>query len=86
MKIKEGFILRPVGEEYMAVAIGAAGKEFNGLIRVNASGGYLWKELQEGITEDALVAKMLERYDDLDEETARKDLREFVDSIRIAIE
>jgi len=86
MKIKDGFILRPVGNQFMAVAIGAAGKKFNGMIRINEAGGFLWKELQQEITEDELVAKMLERYDGLDEDTARKDLREFVDSIRVAIE
>jgi len=86
MKIKEGFVLHQVGTEYMAVAIGAAGESFNGMIRVNAAGEYLWRQMEQEITEDELVAKMLERYEDLDEKTARKDLREFADTIRAAIE
>jgi len=86
VKIKDGFILRQVGKAYMAVAVGPAGEAFKGMIRINAAGGFLWKEMQQGISEDELVEKMLQRYEDLDAETARKDLREFVDLIRVAVE
>lgn len=39
MKIKEGFLLRKLGQEYTAVALGSARKEFNGLIRRMMQGG-----------------------------------------------
>ena len=86
MKIKKGFILRQVGDKYMAVAIGAAGKDLNGMININAAGTFLWNAMKEDITEAELVEKMLARYEDLDRETAEADLKEFLDSIQVAIE
>lgn len=86
LKTKKGFILRRMGEEYMVVAIGKASEAFNGMIQMNETGAFFWKELEQGITEDDLVAKMVERYEGLDEATARADLREYLDAIAIALE
>ena len=83
---KMGFLLRRLGEEYMVVAIGDASQNFNGMIRLNDTGAFYWKELEKGITEDGLVEKMLERFEDLDEDTARKDLKEFLASVEIALD
>lgn len=70
----------------MVIAIGSAAGSFNGMIQMNETGAFFWKELEKGIAEDALVAKMMERYNGLDENTARADLREFLDSIAVALE
>ncbi len=86
MKAKKGFILRRLGQEYMVVPIGEASKNLNGMIRMNETGAFLWKELENGITEEELVGKMLERFEDLDEETAHKDLREYLETMEIALE
>lgn len=86
MKIKPGFILRRMGDECVAVAVGEAGKSFNGMIRLNAAGGFLWDQLKEGISRDALIQKMLERYEGLSEDRARADLAEFLDSISLALD
>ncbi len=75
-----------MGSEYMAVAVGAAGREFSGVIRINEAGSMLWKEIEKGITEDDLIRKMMDWYEDLDEETARADVKEFLDSIQEALE
>lgn len=86
LKTKKGFILRKMGSEFMVVAIGSAGRAFNGMIQMNEPGAFFWRELENGITEDALVAKALERYENLDEATARTDLREFLDTITFTLE
>lgn len=86
IKSKKGYILRRLGREYMVVPVGEASKEFNGMIRMNETGAFYWKELEQGITRDGLVAKMLERFEDLDEETARRDLAEFLETMKIALE
>ena len=70
----------------MVVAIGEASQNFNGMIRLNGTGAFYWRELENGITEDGLVEKMLERFEDLDEDTARKDLKEFLASVEIALD
>lgn len=86
MKIKTGFFLQQVGNEYMAVAVGEIAEQFSGIIRINAAGEFLWRMLEKGATEDELIAAMMARYDDLDESTARADLAEFLDTIKLALE
>ena len=86
LKTKNGFLLRKLGKEFMIVAIGDASKDFNGMIRLNETGAFYWDELKNGIEFDALVDKMLERFNGLDRATAEKDLKEFLDSIAFTIE
>lgn len=77
MKIKNGFILRQVADNYLVVAVGDAVKDFNGIINLNETGAFLWKILESGATEEELVKKLTEEYD-VDEETAKKDVGKFV--------
>lgn len=86
LKTKKGFLLRKLGEEYMVVAIGEASKAFNGMIRLNETGAFYWKELEKGITEEQLAVKSMERFEGLDEDTARRDLKEFLETISVALE
>ncbi len=86
LKTKKGFLLRKLGDESMAVAIGEASKYFNGMIRLNDTGAFYWKELEKGSSEDDLTAKTLERYEGVDEATARQDVRDFLQSIEVALE
>ena len=46
LKTKKGFLLRRLGDEFMVVAIGEASKSFNGMIRLNDTGAFYWKELE----------------------------------------
>ena len=85
LKVKKGFILRKLGTEYMAVAIGEASKNFNGMIRLNGTGAFYWKELEKGTTKEQLVAKTLEEYEGVTEDTASRDVEEFLKSISVAI-
>lgn len=62
MKIKEGFILRKVGRQYVVAATGEASKNFNGMIRLNAEAAYAFELVQKGITEEALIAALVEKY------------------------
>ena len=86
LKMKKGFVLRKMGEGYIAVAVGAASQAFNGMIRLNESGKFLWEQMETGIERDALVQKMLGQFDGLDRETAETDLDEFLESIQVALE
>ena len=87
MQIKKGYIIKKLGSGYVVVTVGQASKDFNGLIRLNEPGAFLWNCIQDGAdTREKLVAKMLERYDDLDEFTARKDLDEFLDTVSFALD
>ena len=83
MKIKKGFMLRKLGTDYAAVAMGTTRKNFNGLIRMNETGKFLWDCLQTDCTEEELIQKLLEEYDTSREE-AQKDIAEFISGLRRA--
>lgn len=86
LKTKKGFLLRKLGAEYMVVAIGEASKSFNGMIRMNETGAFYWKELEKGASEDDLVSRTMERFTDVDEASAREDVKAFLQSIQVALE
>lgn len=78
MKIEKEFVLREIAGDYVIIPTGKTVLEFNGLATINEVGVFLWKLLQDEISEEELVNKLLEEYD-VDEETARTDVAEFID-------
>lgn len=83
MKIKDGYILRQVAGNSIVIAVGDAAVDFNGMITVNGAGTFLWDMLTTGATEEELLAGMCKEYD-VDAETAKTDIREFVEKLRSA--
>lgn len=81
MKIKEGFMLREVASQTMVVAIGEASKEFNGIIRLNPTGKFLWEKLKNESTVEELTSAMISEYD-IDEATAKEDIISFIDTLK----
>ena len=86
MRIKKGYILRKLGEEYIAVAVGEAGKQFNGMIRMNAVGAWLWEQLKNDVSQEELLSRFCANFAELTHETAQADLNEFLESIGQALE
>ena len=87
MRIKDGYIIKKLGIGYVVVTVGEASKDFNGLIRLNPSGAFLWQSIQDGAdTRKKLIDAMINHYDDLDETTAGKDLDEFLDTVSFALD
>ena len=84
MKLKEGFVLRQIAGAYVVVAVGLQTLDFKGMIRLNETGAFLWKQLAENeCTAESLVTAMTTEYD-VDAETAAADVDTFVASLREA--
>ncbi len=83
MKIKDGFLLKKVGGQNVVVALGEASRSFNGIIRLNDTGEFLWRQLQQERTEEQLLAALTAEYD-IDPEQARADIAEFLGSLKKA--
>lgn len=83
MKIKNGFLLRQVGEQNVVVAVGEESRNFNGIIRLNNTGRFLWEKLQNETSENGLVSAMLTEYD-VDEATAKNDIADFLSTLKEA--
>lgn len=76
MRIKKGFLMREVAGKYVVVPVGAQENDFRGMIQMNQTGAFLWKELEKEQTEEALVEAMLEKYE-ISEEQAKADVASF---------
>ena len=83
MKIKNGFMLKKVGGQNVVVALGVASRSFNGIIRLNDTGVFLWQKLQQETSEEQLLAALTAEYD-IGEEQAKSDIAEFVAALRKA--
>lgn len=83
MKIKEGFILREIAGSQVVIAVGEATKIFNGMIQLNETSALLFSLLQKGCEEQDLIDAMTAEYD-VDKDTAKQDVQEFVGSLKEA--
>ena len=83
MKVKNGLKLRDVGGVNIVVAVGEMAAKFKGVVRLNNTGSFLWKQLENETTEAELVSALLEKYD-VSEELAKNDVEAFVAMVRNA--
>lgn len=81
MKVKDNLILREIAGSWIIVPVAEMVVEFNGLMNLNESGAFLWNKLAEGAEMDELVSGLLSEYD-IDEETAKADIQEFVGQLK----
>ena len=81
IKIKKGFILREVSGSYIVVAVGAASKDFKGLITLNETGAFLWERLANGNTKEGLVEALLNEYE-APKEVIEKDVDDFLNMVK----
>lgn len=73
MKIKDGFVLRNIGDNYMVVGEGLARIDFNKIISLNSTAVFLWKAVQgRDFDAETLRDLLLGEYD-VDEATALRD-------------
>lgn len=79
MKIKDGFVLRNVVDEYMVMPTGENIAEFEGAVVLNEVSAMLFKLLEKSTSREDLLTAMLNQYD-VDEETASTDLDEVLET------
>lgn len=77
MIINDGFVIRKIAHEWVAVPMGTRTSEFSGLISLSDSGKFLWELLHDDKTENELAAALINTYE-IDEITARADVKDFM--------
>ena len=77
MKIREGFVLKTVGDNHIVVPVGAQTVDFRSMITLNETGAFLWKMLENGCEEADLLKEMLAEYA-VDAELAKQDIAAFI--------
>lgn len=73
MKIREGFVLRNVVDEFIVMPTGDNIARFEGAVVLNEVSAFIFKQLENPMSREDLLAAMLNEYD-VDEATAAADL------------
>ena len=82
MKLKEGFVLRELGDEYIVSPEGLDVMENGRMFSLNEPAAYLWQQVQgKDFTDETLFQLLVSEYD-VPEQTAREDIAALVDVLR----
>lgn len=81
MKIKEGFVLRNVVDEHIVMPTGDNIAKFEGAVVLNEVAAFVYKQLENPVGRDDLLAAMLAEYE-IDEATAAADLDALLSQFR----
>lgn len=82
MKLKYNFVTNEVADKIVAVAVGDDLEKFNGFIKMNDVGAYIFNMLKNDVTEDEIVAAMKKDFEDATEEEIREAVKEFTDKLK----
>lgn len=80
MKIKPGFIIRKLADNYVVVPVNNQ-NEFQGMIQLYQTGAFIWQQLEAGKNEDEILSLMLEKYE-ISLEKAKEDITLFIEKLR----
>lgn len=81
MRIKDGFAMRNIAGSNIVVPVGSKAVEFNGMITLNDSGGFLWQCFQNDITKSEALSMLTAEYD-VDDERAEMDIEKFISLLK----
>ena len=81
MKIKSGFVVRKIANQYMAVPIGARAKELHGMIGLNETAAFLWELLKEERTAEELAELLYNEYE-ISKEHSLETVKNFCKSLQ----
>lgn len=81
MEIKRKVVVRNVAGETMLIPVGNTAAEYNGIFTLSPSAAAAFEAISNGGDEEDALRAILDNFD-VDEDTARKDLDDFLVSLR----
>ena len=82
MKLKYNFVTNEVADKIIAVAVGEDLDHFNGFIKMNDVGAFIFGLLKNDVTEEEIVAACMKQYPDATEEEARESVADFIAGLK----
>lgn len=82
MKLKYNFVTNEVADKIVAVAVGDDMNKFNGFIKMNDIGAYIFNMLKDDVTVDEIVAAMQKDYSDATETEIRETVEGFIAELK----
>ena len=77
MKLKYQFVINNVAGEMIAVSVGDNDGRFNGYIKLNETGAFIFKMLKNDTTREAIIDALSNEYPD----ALKSDVEESVDTL-----
>lgn len=81
MKLKYQFSINQVAGETVAVSVGATSGRFNGYIKLNETGAFIFKLLKNDTTREELINALLAEYPDATPEDAAESVDTLVEKL-----
>ena len=83
MKIKNNFVIKEISGSTVLIPVGSNTMDFNGMIKVNETGSFLFNLLKNNVTEVELVKSLISEYD-VSENIAKQDVAKFLKKLEDA--
>ena len=84
MKQNDDYIMSELGEEAVLIPVGEAAEKFHGIIRLNTTARDIWNGISDGLSEDRIAEKLVNDYEGVDFETAKREVIDLVKKFRAA--
>ena len=84
MKIKGSFVLREVMGQSIAVPVGETSKNFHGMIKLNATGADVWKDIEKGLSKELIAQRIVDNYEAIEMEEALLKVEKFLNTLQDA--
>lgn len=83
MKIKDGYMIKKVLNDYVVVPVGEEVLNFDGMVKLNNTAAFLWQKLEQETTEQELAIALLEKYE-VSAEKAQASVTKVLDKLQEA--
>ena len=81
MKLKYNMIVNEVGGKMVAVAVGEDLSKFNGFVKMNENGAFIFNLLKNDVTEDEIISALVEEFGVEDNAELREGVSGFIASL-----
>lgn len=81
MKLKYNFVINQVAGETVAVSVGNTAGAFNGYIKLNQTGAYIFNALKKDTTREEIIKNLLAEYPEATEKEAAASVDELLEKL-----
>ncbi len=82
MKLKYNFVVNPVADKMVAVAVGEDLEKFGGFIKMNDIGAEIFEILKNDVTVDEAISAMQKKHPEETVETVTEVVTGFIDELK----
>ena len=81
MKLKYDFVINNVAGETVAVSVGETEGRFNGYIKLNETGAFIFKALKKETTREEIISGLLKEYPDATPDLAAQSVDALIEKL-----